>query len=48
MGVPAMVRMVAIFSSGVTAGILFGDRMGATFARPSFERLLRLRFGNKE
>ena len=35
MGVLAMVRMVAIFSSGVTAGILFGDRMGATFARPS-------------
>jgi Domain of unknown function (DUF1772) len=44
MGVLAMVRMVAIFSSGVTAGILFGDRMGATFARPSLSPSSFLQF----
>jgi uncharacterized membrane protein len=35
MKVTAIVRIIAIFSSGLLAGILFGDRMGATFARPS-------------
>jgi anthrone oxygenase-like protein len=30
----AVVRMVAILCSGLFTGILFGDRMGATFARP--------------
>jgi uncharacterized membrane protein len=34
MNVLAFLRIIAIFSSGVFAGILFGDRMGATFARP--------------
>ncbi len=55
MGVLAMVRMVAIFSSGVTAGILFGDRMGATFARPSlspssflqFQRIQHVHFARR-
>jgi uncharacterized membrane protein len=28
------VRIIAVFSTGVIAGILFGDRMGNTFARP--------------
>jgi Domain of unknown function (DUF1772) len=44
MGVLGMVRMVAIFSSGVFAGILFGDRMGATFARPSLSPSSFLQF----
>jgi hypothetical protein len=44
MGVLAMVRMVAILSSGVFAGILFGDRMGATFARPSLSPSSFLQF----
>ena len=44
MSVLAMVRMVAIFSSGVFAGILFGDRMGATFARPSLSPSSFLQF----
>jgi uncharacterized membrane protein len=34
MSVIVVVRIIAIFSSGLFAGILFGDRMGATFARP--------------
>lgn len=34
MSVIAIVRIIAIFSSGLVAGILLGDRMGATFARP--------------
>jgi len=29
----AAVRFVAVFSTGILAGILFGDRMGASFAR---------------
>jgi hypothetical protein len=44
MGVLAMVRMVAILSSGLFAGILFGDRMGATFARPSLSPSSFLQF----
>ncbi len=44
MSVLAMVRIVAIFSSGVFAGILFGDRMGATFARPSLSPSSFLQF----
>jgi uncharacterized membrane protein len=30
-----VVRVIAILSSGLVAGILFGDRMGATYARPA-------------
>jgi uncharacterized membrane protein len=40
----AIVRIIAIFSSGVFAGILFGDRMGATFARPSLSPSSFLQF----
>lgn len=29
------IRFVAVFSTGLLAGILFGDRMGASFARPA-------------
>lgn len=29
------VRFVAVFSTGLLAGIFFGDRMGASFARPA-------------
>lgn len=29
-----VVRIIAVFSTGLIAGILFGDRMGNTFARP--------------
>ncbi|HXM19867.1 MAG TPA: DUF1772 domain-containing protein [Terriglobales bacterium] len=36
--------MIAIFSSGIFAGILFGDRMGATFARPSLSPSSFLQF----
>ena len=35
MSLLAIVGVIAILSSGMMAGILFGDRMGATFARPS-------------
>lgn len=35
MGAPGVVRFVAVFSAGLIAGILLGDRMGASFARPS-------------
>ncbi len=30
----AIVRVAAVFCTGLFAGILFGDRMGASFARP--------------
>jgi uncharacterized membrane protein len=30
-----IVRVIAILTCGLSTGILFGDRMGATFARPS-------------
>jgi len=40
----AIVRTIAIFSSGLIAGILFGDRMGATFARPALSPSSFLRF----
>ncbi|MCI0354145.1 MAG: DUF1772 domain-containing protein [Acidobacteria bacterium] len=30
----ALARVIAILTSGLVAGILFGDRMGASFARP--------------
>jgi hypothetical protein len=39
-----IVRMVAIFSSGLFAGILLGDRMGASFARPSLSPASFLQF----
>lgn len=35
MNVLAVVRFVAVFSAGLIAGILWGDRMGASFARPA-------------
>jgi Domain of unknown function (DUF1772) len=35
MNVLAIVRVVAVFSVGLVAGILVGDRMGASFARPA-------------
>ena len=35
MSLLAIVGVIAILSSGMMAGILVGDRMGATFARPS-------------
>lgn len=44
MSVIAIVRIIAIFSSGLLAGILFGDRMGATFARPSLSPSSFLQF----
>src|SRR5258708_9150230 len=40
----AIVRTIAIFSSGLFAGILLGDRMGATFARPSLSPSSFLQF----
>jgi uncharacterized membrane protein len=46
------VRFLAVFSSGFVAGILFGDRMGVSFARPklpassfvTFQQIQNLRF----
>ena len=38
MSAPGVVRFVAVFSAGLIAGILVGDRMGASFARPSLSR----------
>jgi hypothetical protein len=35
MSILIIVRVIAILSCGLSTGILFGDRMGATFARPS-------------
>ena len=35
MTVLAVVRVVAVFSTGLLAGIFLGDRMGASFARPA-------------
>jgi uncharacterized membrane protein len=48
----AAVRFVAVLSAGLVAGILFGDRMGASFARPAlspsnfvkFQQIQHLRF----
>lgn len=34
MSILGVVKAVAILSAGLVAGILFGDRMGASFARP--------------
>ncbi len=34
MSLLALVRVIAVLSSGLFAGILFGDRMGAAYARP--------------
>ncbi len=44
MSVLEIVRVIAILSSGLVAGILFGDRMGATFARPSLSPSSFLQF----
>jgi uncharacterized membrane protein len=44
MSLIAIVRTIAIFSSGLFAGILLGDRMGATFARPSLNPSSFLQF----
>lgn len=35
MSVLGIVRVIAILSSGLVAGILFGDRVGASYARPA-------------
>jgi uncharacterized membrane protein len=35
MGILAVVRWVAVLSTGLVAGIFLGDRMGASFARPA-------------
>ncbi len=35
MSVLALVKVIAILFSGLMAGIIFGDRMGASFARPA-------------
>jgi len=35
MSLVAIIRVIAILSCGLSTGILFGDRMGATFARPA-------------
>jgi uncharacterized membrane protein len=35
MSVLGIVKVIAILSAGLVAGILFGDRMGASFARPA-------------
>jgi uncharacterized membrane protein len=35
MSVLPVARFVAVFSTGLLAGIFFGDRMGASFARPA-------------
>ena len=37
-------RILAVVCSGVFAGILFGDRMGATFARPALDASSFLQF----
>lgn len=45
-------RFIAVFSTGLLAGILFGDRMGASLARPelspssfvTFQQVQHLRF----
>jgi uncharacterized membrane protein len=39
-----VVQILAIFSAGLSAGILFGDRMGNTFARPSMSAPEFIRF----
>ena len=44
MEVLGIVRIVAILSSGLFAGILFGDRMGATYARPALDPSSFLQF----
>ncbi len=44
MSVLGIVRVIAILPSGLVAGILFGDRMGATFARPSLSPSSFLQF----
>ena len=35
MSASGVTRFVAVFSAGLIAGILLGDRMGASFARPA-------------
>lgn len=45
------VRFVAVFSTGLLAGIFLGDRMGASFARPalplsSFVRFQQIQHGH--
>jgi Domain of unknown function (DUF1772) len=50
--VAGVVRFVAVLSAGLIAGILLGDRMGATFARPAlsassfvtFQQVLHMHF----
>jgi uncharacterized membrane protein len=44
MSVLTIVRVIAILSSGLSAGIIFGDRMGNSFARPSLSAAEFIRF----
>jgi hypothetical protein len=44
MSILAVMRMVAVLGCGTTAGILFGDRMGASFARPALSPSSFLQF----
>ena len=44
MSVLAVARTIAVLSCGTTAGILFGDRMGASFARPTLNPSSFLQF----
>ncbi len=40
----AVVRFVSVLSTGLLAGIFFGDRMGASFARPELSPSSFVRF----
>lgn len=44
MGLLGLVQVLAILSSGLSAGILFGDRMGNSVARPSLSAPEFIRF----
>lgn len=44
MSVLVAVRFVSVFSTGLLAGIFFGDRMGASFARPELSPESFVRF----
>jgi uncharacterized membrane protein len=44
MSLLVIVRVIAILCCGLSAGIFFGDRMGATFARPALSPPEFIRF----
>jgi uncharacterized membrane protein len=44
MSVLVIVRVIAILFSGLAAGIIFGDRLGNSFARPSLSAAEFIRF----